>query len=145
MPFDTFIDSVAAFTKFGIEISGQTPESKKLAETQVDCLSALLKLSQPFPSQRSNSVTKDFEWVKRIKKIAQQYFVDRIVLFPYPVDNWNLGLFMHAYGGETTKFFEQIGFSFLKRKSITPEENASLVQWENEYGIILHESQYGRL
>lgn len=140
MSYGNFIDSIAAFEKFGIETSGQTRDNKELAKARVDCLSALLKLIHPFPKQHLNSMEINFEWTRQVKKTAQQLSIDRVVLFPYPVNNQNLVLLLRVYGGETGKFCEEIGFNPLKGNNITSEENAALTWWENEYGIILYES-----
>lgn len=140
MSYDNYIDSIAAFSKFGIEMSGQLRDEKELAKTRVDCLATLLKLIQPLPKQRLNSLEINFEWTRQIKKLAKQYSVDRVVLFPYSADAQNFIPLLRAYGGETVKFFEEIGFNPLKGNNITSEENAILTQWENEYGIILYDS-----
>ena len=144
MSFENFIDSVAAFSKLGIEMSGRSPDNRKFAETQVDCLSSLLKLIQPYPKQNLTIQGINFEWVRNIKQIAQQYFVDRVIIFPYPIDQQNIVTLMRVYGTETTEFLCAIGFSHIDRNSITAEENAALTQWENEYGVILYERELGK-
>ena len=140
MSYGNVVDAIAAFTKRGIEINGRTRDEIEWAKANIDCLSALLKLIPAIPEQRLNSIEINFEWVKQVKTSAQKWSVDSVVLFPYPVNNQSFIPLIRTYGGETEKFFAEIGFNLLNGNMITAEEKAILTQWEHEYGIILYKS-----
>lgn len=137
MSFDNYIDSVAALTKRGIEINSQTRDSKELAKANVDCLAAILKIIAPFPTGNLNSLDMKcfFEWVRRIKEIAQQCPVDKVVLLPYPSENQNVVLYLRVYGVGAGQFFEAMG----RNPEVAIEESDSMAELERNYGIILYE------
>ena len=138
MQYGDFIDSIADLRKLGIETSGLLRDDRELAKAKIDCFASILKVVQPFPEQNLNTININIEWVRHIKTIARKYFVDKVVLFPYPI-NQNLIYHLRVYGGEKANFFESIG---LKSPIVnnTSEEYANMALWEKEYGMILYES-----
>lgn len=141
MTHNDYIDTVAALTKLGIEMKSQPRDTTELAKAKIDYLSELLKWIQPIPKQPKNNTASNFEWVRQLKITAKKYSVDKVILFPYLDENQNLVPFLRAYGGETAKFFGEIGLSSSRiGGKITAEGNAILTQWEREYGIILYEN-----
>ena len=139
MQYGDFIDSIADLRKLGIEASGLSRDDRELAKAKVDCFASILKVVQPFPEQNLNTININIGWVRHIKTIARKYFVDKVVLFPYPV-NQNLIYYLRVYGGEKANFFEAIGLRSLIASNNASEEYENMDQWEKEYGMILYES-----
>lgn len=139
MQYGDFIDSIADLSKLGIETSGLSRDDRELAKAKVDCFASILKVVQPFPEQNLNTININIGWVRHIKTIARKYFVDKVVLFPYPV-NQNLIYYLRVYGGEKANFFEAIGLRSLIASNNASEEYENMDQWEKEYGMILYES-----
>lgn len=140
MQYDNFIDSVAAFEKFGIETSWHTRDNKELAKARVDFLASTLKAIPPFSEQNLN-ITINIEQIRQIKEIASQYSVEKVILFPYPAANGNLVPKISVYGGEESKFLAALGMKPLMANDITKEIYESMAQWKDIYGIILYESE----
>ena len=138
MQYGDFIDSIADLRKLGIETSGLSRDDRELAKAKIDCFASILKVVQPFPEQNLNTININIEWVRHIKTIARKYFVDKVVLFPYPV-NQNLIYHLRVYGGEKANFFEAIGLRALIASNNASEEYANMDQWEKEYGMILYD------
>lgn len=133
-----FLDSIAAFGKFGIENSGCTRDEKEWAKSGVDCLSSILKLMQAPPKQNMLVMGLSFEQIKAIKQVAAQYSIEKAVLFPYP-NGQNIVPLIRVYGGDNDSFFQTLGWTRL-------QSNAQLGfslecdSLEKEYGIIIYES-----
>jgi hypothetical protein len=135
---DNFIDSIAAFQKLGIESSRATRDAKEWEKSRVDCLSSVLKLMQVHPEQNVTVMGLTFEQVRTIKKAAEQYSVEKVVLFPYS-DGQKVIPLVCVYGGDKEKFFGHLGWSTMRTNSpveIASEYN-SLIK---EYGIIVYEN-----
>lgn len=135
---DNFIDSIAAFKKLGIENSGTPRDVKEWEKSRVDCLSSVLKLMQVHPEQNMTVMGLTLEQIKIIKSAAEQYSVEKVVLFPYS-DGQSVIPLVRVYGGDKEKFFGYLGWSTMGTNS--PAEVASecdsLIK---EYGITLYEN-----
>jgi hypothetical protein len=135
---DNFIDSIAAFQKLGIENSRATRDAKEWEKSRVDCLSSVLKLMQMHPEQNVTVMGLTLEQIRTIKKAAEQYSVEKVVLFPYS-DGQKVIPFVRVYGGDKEKFFGHLGWSTMRINSPTEgvSECDSLIK---EYGITLYEN-----
>lgn len=134
---DNFIDSIAALRKLGIENSGRTREEKEWEKSGVDCLASILKLLQVHPKQNMNVMGLDIEFISKIKKIAEQCSVEKVILFPYS-DGQNIDPLVRVYGGNKEYFFQCLGWSTVN--SNTPLEFESVCDsLIKEYGIVLYE------
>ena len=132
---DTFIDSVAAFGKLGIEASGRTRDEKELAKSKVDCVSAILKLMQIHPEQNLTVMGIGIEKIKQVKEFARQCSVEKVVLFPY-LDGQSVIPLIRIYGGNKELFFKYNGWTPLQ-PSIYSKSNV-FDSLEKEFGIILY-------
>ena len=102
MSYNNLVDLAADFSKLRIEMSWQSRDDKEFAKSTVDCLASILKQS---PTNGFNSMQQiDFEWVKRIKVAAQKYSIDRVVVFPCPINNQRVTMLLRTYGEETAMF-----------------------------------------
>lgn len=135
---DNFIDSIAAFRKFGIESSGATREEKELEKSRVDGLSSVLKVMQGHPEQNVTVMGLTLEQIRIIKRVAEQYSVEKVVLFPWS-DGQKVIPCVRVYGGDKEKFFEHLEWSTMRTNS--PAEFVSKCDsLIDEYGIILYEN-----
>lgn len=140
MKYDNFIDSITAFGKLKIEISGLSRNNKELAKERLDCTKYTLKAISQLIEQNPRTLNMNYKWIRKVKEIAVQYSVEKVVIFPYPLGNQGIAHLIRAYGGDKTGFFEALGWKSLANNSVTPKEQDSMTQLENEYGIILYES-----
>ncbi len=135
---NNFIDSIAAFRKFGIENSGATKEEKEWEKFKVDCLSSVLKQMQGHPEQNVTVMGLTLGQVRTIKRAAEQYSVEKVVLFPGS-DGQKVIPYVRVYGGDKEKFFGHLGWSTMTTNS--PSEFVSKCDsLIDEYGIILYEN-----
>lgn len=147
MQYDNLVDSMAAFSKFAIEVNGQAGYyeqvrgNKELEKAKVDFLASVLKAIDPFPRQNLNplDIGINFEWIRQVKQIAPQYSVEKVILFPYIDANGNLFCGIRVYGGNVNQFIEAIGMRPLVDDNMQ-EVCAIMSQWESAYGIIIYES-----
>lgn len=135
MQYGDFIDSLADLRKVGIETSGLSRDDKEMAKAGVDCLASALKAVSPFPEQNRNTLNINFEWIRLIKETASRCSAEKVVLFPYFV-NQNLIPVMRVYGGDKNRFCEETGQRPLTTNTA---ECVDMAQWEKEYGILLYE------
>ena len=135
---DNFIDSIAAFKKFSIENSGATRDEKEWEKSRVDCLSSVLKLMQVHPEQNMTVMGLTLEQISAIKRTAEQYSVEKVVLFPYS-DGLRVIPLVRVYGGDKESFFRHLGWSSMGTNSPAEVTSAfdSLIK---EYGITLYEN-----
>ena len=134
---DNFIDSIAAFRKFGIESSSATRDEKEWRKSEIECISSVLKLMNVHPEQNVTVMGLGIEQIRTIKKIAEQCSVEKVVIFPYP-NGQNILPLIRVYGGDKNSFFSHNGWSPLQPDT-TLEFRSALDSLEKEYGIILYE------
>ena len=80
---DNFIDSIAAWGKFGVENSGRSRDEKEWAKSGVDCLSSILKLIQKSAIPTVSVMGLTLNRSETSKQIAEQYAIEKVVLsFP---------------------------------------------------------------
>lgn len=82
----------------------------------------------------------DIEQIRNIKQIAEQYAIEKVVLFPYP-DGQNIISLIRVYGGDREGFFQFFGWNHIHSNPRTQTElwsNFNIL--EKEYGIILYEN-----
>lgn len=132
-----FIDSIAAFSKFGIENSSFPRDDKEWAKSGIDCLSSVLKLMQTYPEQ-NKTLMMSIDQISKIKRIARQCSVEKVVLFPYP-NGRNILPLIRVYGGDKESFFSQNGWMSL-RSDDSLEFVSVFDSLEKEYGVILYEN-----
>ncbi len=132
-----YIDSIAALSKFRIENSNLTRDNKEWIKSGVDCLSSVFKLIQTYPEQNKFMMI-DIDQISKIKRIAKQCSVEKVVLFPYPNEQ-NILPLIRAYGGDKSRFFSQNGWMTLQSVA-NLEFNSALDSLEKEYGVILYEN-----
>lgn len=137
---DNFIDSIAVWGKFGVENSGRSRDEKEWAKSGVDCLSSILKLIPKSLTPTMSVMGLDIEQIRSIKQIAEQYAIEKVVLFPY-LDGQNIIPLIRVYGGDRERFFQFFGWNH-----IHSEPPAQIESWSNidilekEYGVILYEN-----
>lgn len=137
---DNFIDSIAAWGKFGVENSGRSRDEKEWAKSGIDCLSSILKLIQKSATPTMSVMGLDIEQIRNIKQIVEQYAIEKVVLFPYP-DGQNIIPLINVYGGDREGFFQYFGLNHIHSNPHTQTElwsNFNIL--EKEYGIILYEN-----
>lgn len=140
MTYNNFIDTIATFSKAGIENSNRTREDKEWRKLGADFLSAMLKQTQPLSQQYPHLAVMGIgiEQIPRIKDFACQFHVDKIVIFPCSVNNQVIPI-VRIYGGDRQSFVEAMGWKVLGSNAM-PEEKIDWNELENEYGIILYEN-----
>ena len=137
---DNFIDSIAAWGKFEVENSGRSRDEKEWVKSGVDCVSSILKLMQKSATPTMSVMGLDIEQIRIIKQIAEQYAIEKVVLFPYP-DGQNIVPLIYAHGGNREGFFQFFGWNHIHSNPHTQNElwsNFNIL--EKEYGIILYEN-----
>lgn len=143
MEYSNCIDTIAALGKFGIDNSLRTRDDKEWAKSGIDCLSAILKQMQSFSQQGQNLTIMgmEIEKIPQIKEFAHQYSVEKVVLFPCPINNQIIP-YLHVYGGDSKSFFAAMGLECSSSSPyITPNDNANMSSLESKYGVILYESE----
>ena len=93
---------------------------------------------QVHPEQNMTVMGLTLEQISAIKRAAEQYSVEKVVLFPY-LDGQRAIPLMHVYGGDKEGLFRHLGWSSMGTNSpaeVTSEFD-SLIK---EYGITLYEN-----
>ena len=135
---ENYIDFVADLRKINIENSPLTRDEKELAKTGVDCMSDLLKLIQTQPKQNITVMGMSLEEIRKIKIIAKQCSVEKVVLFPYP-NGQNVLPLIRVYGGNKELFFEYNGYPQPQLETFS-NQYPGFEKFEEAYGVILYES-----
>lgn len=135
---DNYIDFIADLRKINIENSWLTRDEKEQAKTGIDCISDLLKLIQTQPKQNITVMGISMEEIRKIKIIAKQCSVEKVVLFPYP-NGQNVLPFIHVYGGNKELFWRYNGYTQSQLET-SSNQYPSFEKIEEAYGVILYES-----
>lgn len=135
---DKFIDAIAALKKFGIENSGYTRDEKEWAKSGVECLSSVLKLMPTHSNNNMSVMGLSIEQVKKVKQVAEQCGIEKVVLFPFP-NGQNIVQLVRVYGGDKERFFRSFGWNNI-HSNTQMEFLSDCDGLEKEYGIILYES-----
>ena len=131
------LDIGASIGKFSVEKSNLSRDNKELAKSGIDVLSEFLKSAQP---QHVNLFTVygfDLTTIQRIKAIAGQYSIERIVLFPVFYTNGGHEILIRIYGEDRDKIFDHINarqFHF-----ISESDKKELDRIEKDNGVIIYE------
>lgn len=131
------LDIGASIGKFSVERSNLSRDDKELAKSGIDVLSELLKSAQP---QHVNLFTVygfDLANIQRIKAIARQNSIERIVLFPVFYSNGGHEVLIRVYGEDRDKIFNAINVRQLY--NTTDSEKSVLDNLEKENGVIIYE------
>lgn len=135
---DNYIDFIADLRKINIENSRFTRDEKEWAKIGVDCMSDLLKMIQTQPKQNITVMGISMEEIRKIKIIAKQCSVEKVVLFPYP-NGRNVLPLIHVYGGNKELFWKNNGY-LQSQLETSSNQYQSFEKFEEAYGVILYES-----
>lgn len=132
----SMIDIIALSAKLGIESTSMNPWGKEglKALIEQEATSAKKQLVQ---QQDFTVMGLPLNAVNAIKIAAQKHGLDRVVLFPCPVNGIIIRCFKME-GGDIAAFCQAIGQPLLKKSDI----NASETEQErliHEYGVILYQ------
>ena len=134
---NSILDIGSSIGKFSVERSNLSRDDKELVKSKIDVLSELLKSAQPKPVNPFTVYGFDLATIQRIKVIAGQCSVDRIVLFPVFYTNGGHEILIRVYGEDRDKIFDHINarqFHF-----ISESDKKELDRIENDNGVIIYE------
>lgn len=134
---NSILDIGSSIGKFSVERSNLSRDDKELVKSKIDVLSELLKSAQPKPVNPFTVYGFDLATIQRIKVIAGQCSVDRIVLFPVFYTNGGHEILIRVYGEDRYKIFDHINarqFHF-----ISESDKKELDRIENDNGVIIYE------
>lgn len=132
----SMIDLIALSAKLGIESTSMNWWGKQGLNALIDCEAANAK--RQFVQQQNFMVMGlSLNAVNAIKVAAQKYGIDRVVLFPCPVNGTIIPCFKME-GGDIAAFCQAIGQPLLEKSAVNASdtEQESLAQ---EYGVILYQ------
>lgn len=130
-------DIGASIGKFNIERSDLSRDDKELAKSRMDVLSELLKSAQPKPVGPFTVYGFDLATIQKIKAIAGQCSVDRIVLFPVFYTNGGHEILIRVYGEDRDKIFNHINARQLN--FISESDKKELDRIEKDNGVIIYD------
>lgn len=130
------IDFIAMGGKLGIESTSMNRWGKEGLKALIDYGAAETK-RQLVRQQDFTVMGLPLSAVQTIKEAAQKHGLDRVVLFPCPVN----GMIMPCFkieGGDIAAFCQTTGQYLLEKTAVnaTADEQESLI---NEYGVILYQ------
>lgn len=133
----SIFDIGSSIGKFSVERSNLSRDDKELAKSKIDVLSELLKSAQPKPVGPFTVYGFDLATIQKIKAIAGQCSVDRIVLFPVFYTNGGHEILIRVYGEDRDKIFNHINarqFNF-----ISESDKKELDRIEKDNGVIIYD------
>lgn len=134
---NSILDIGSSIGKFSVERSNLSRDDKELVKSKIDVLSELLKSAQPKPVNPFTVYGFDLTTIQRIKVIAGQCSIDRIVLFPVFYTNGGHEILIRVYGEDRDKIFDHINarqFHF-----ISESDKKELDRVEKDNGVIIYE------
>ena len=136
MNYNNIFDSIASIGKLRVEASGLTRDEKERTKSNIDAFSNVLKLMQAPSTQNTDIIQLDLNYIKQIKKVANQCSIRKVVILPYPKSQT---LLFRVYDGDREMFFRLLNLSPVKTNSNLSIEENLIDTLESEYGIILYE------
>lgn len=104
----------------------------------IDLIAIFDKEKSAYPERNEKLADLELMQIRKIKQIAAQYSIERVVLFPY-FDGLNIKSIIRVYGGDKENFFQNMEWSIMPLNS-GKGALSELDRMEREYGIILYES-----
>lgn len=132
----SMIDIIALSAKLGIESTSMNPWGKEGLKALIEHEATNAK-KQLVQQQDFTVMGLPLNAVNAIKIAAQKYGLERVVLFPCPVNGIIIRCFQMK-GGDIAAFCQAIGQPLLEKSSVNASESEqeSLIQ---EYGVILYQ------
>lgn len=132
----SMIDIIALSAKLGIESTSMNPWGKEGLKALIEHEATNAK-KQLVQQQDFTVMGLPLNAVNAIKIAAQRHGLDRVVLFPCPVNGVIIPCFQME-GGNIAAFCQTIGQPLLEKYSVNASESEqkSLIQ---EYGVILYQ------
>lgn len=134
---NSIFDIGISIGKLGVEESNLSRDNKELAKSGIDVLGELLKSAQPQPVNPFTVYGFDLTSIQKIKAIAGQCSVDKIVLFPVFYTNGGHEILIRVYGEDRDKIFNHVNarlFHF-----ISESDKKELDRIEKDNGVIIYE------
>lgn len=132
----SMIDLVALSAKLGIESTSMNPWGKEGLKALIEHEATNAK-KQLVQQQDFTAIGLSPSAVNTIQAAAQKHGLDRVVLFPCPVNGTIIPCFKMD-GGDVAAFCQATGQLLLEKSSVNASESEqkSLIQ---EYGVILYQ------
>lgn len=130
------IDLITLSGKLGIEATSMNRFAKEGLKALIDCEASNTK-NQLYLQQNFTVMGLPLNCINIIKSAAQQCGLDKVVLFPCPVNGTIIPCFK-MNGGDIVGFCQMIGQPILKKSDVdvNEDEMESII---NEYGVILYQ------
>lgn len=130
------IDLIALSGKLGIEATSMNRFAKEGLKALIDCEASNTK-NQLYLQQNFTVMGLPLNCINIIKSAAQQCGLDKVVLFPCPVNGTIIPCFSME-GENTVAFCQMIGQPMIKKTDVDINES-ELENLINGYGVILYQ------
>lgn len=132
----SMIDFIALSAKLGIETTSMNWWGKQGLNALIDCEAANAK-RRLVQQQDFTVMGLPLNAINAIKIAAQKHGLERVVLFPCPVNGTIIRCFQME-GGDIAAFCQAIGQPLLKKSDISASETEQ-ERLLHEYGVILYQ------
>ena len=131
------INLMALGGKLVVESTSWNRLQKEGLKASIDVLAEVMKSTRVTEENEFSVMGLSIYQIRFVKEAAKLYGLDRVIIFPFPV-NSVLTPCLNMEGGDITGFQKMLGVSPLKRESITTSES-NLPALIEQYGIILYQ------
>ena len=132
------IDFANAVAKSEIENSNLPRSEKELEKLRMDMMAAGIKQLVSAQQNCSHEVTVNWNWVIRVKQLAEKYGLEKVSLLPITHYNGNTQTMIAMHGGDTKSFCHEMNISFMGAEH-SNNDKSEISQLEKQYGVVLYE------
>lgn len=133
------IDLMAFGGKLAVESTSMKPWPKEGIKLGIDIVANMLKDVQLHSAATFSVMGLSLEQIQFVKLAAKKHDLDRIVVFPCPVNGLIIPC-IRMEGGNVAAFCKMVGTSVFPKASINVEESEQNTLIE-QYGIILYQKR----
>ena len=132
---NSVFDQMAIAGKLAVETSTLSRDNKELAKLGIDTATSFLAYLQSLSCPDLSVMGLSMGKIVQIKETSKCCGMDKVVLFPYPIQGQNYLNLIRMYGGDSNTFTKELGINSL----VTNADPELLNALEEKYGIIIYE------
>ena len=135
MNLNIVIHAGALIGKSAVELSSLPQNKKEQWELTIDAIEVGLQLFMPIVPNKDETITN----CDQIRKLAAQYSIDKVIVFPVPYKNRKDLFGIRVYGQDSDKLIRVLNLSPISNSNSHVIE---CVDWcEKELGIVVYERE----
>lgn len=131
------INLMALSGKLAVESTSWNRLQKEGLKAGIDILAEVMKSTRVTEENKFSVMGLSIYQIRFVKDAAKLYGLDRVIIFPCPINSVLTPCFKME-GGDITGFQKMLGVPPLKRESITTSES-NMPTLIEQYGVVLYQ------